>query len=63
MNRVQLQCYNLKALAGLYKISTTTIKKKFKDLKIKRPVGNIYTIAQVQEIFDKMGWPEEKTKD
>ncbi|MDD4699209.1 MAG: hypothetical protein PHV07_02990 [Oscillospiraceae bacterium] len=54
----ELKCYNLKSLAGLYGVDVRTLKSMLKEKKISvKPVGNIYTVKDVEKIFDVLGMP------
>lgn len=59
MIKADVKCYNLKSIAGLYGVDVRTLKKMFREKEINvKPVGNIYTVKDVEIIFDKLGVPE-----
>jgi deoxyribose-phosphate aldolase len=58
----ELKCYNLKSLAGLYAVDVRTLKKMLKEKQIDvKPVGNIYTVKDVEQIFTALGVPGKKS--
>jgi hypothetical protein len=58
--KAEIKCYNLKAIAALYKVDIRTLKKimMVQELKIKR-IGKIYTVKEVTEIFECLGVPND----
>jgi uncharacterized protein YjcR len=53
--------YSLSELAGLYRISTQTMKKWISphEVAIGNKIGRFYNIKQVQKIFEALGVPPE----
>ena len=53
------KAYNLYQLAFLYNVSASTMRKWLKKIDMLRKKGDsyIYTPADVQKIFDKLGCP------
>jgi transposase len=58
--KIRIKTYSVKEVAGLYGISTKTLKKWLipfeKEIGERR--GYFYTPKQVKTIFDKLGLPE-----
>ncbi len=65
-DRIRLQPYTTEELASLYNdISIKTFIKWIKPFKeeIGKKIGFHYNIKQVEIIFERLGWPEEKVKE
>ena len=54
----QMQAYNKKELAALYKVSLRTFKRWLRNVpELGHYVGRCFTPAQVQKIIDHLGTP------
>lgn len=58
-NQIEVRPHNLKELAHLYKVDVRTFTKWLRPYKdeIGIIVGRVFTVKQVETIFDKLGYP------